>query len=80
MSILDKIKENNPDAIIWDDLNDAIIGFTPDYVAVYDLDKLSECLLKNNHEWSEQDALEWIDYNILSAYVGENTPLHIYTK
>jgi hypothetical protein len=80
MSILDKIRENNPEAIIWDDLNDAIIGFSTNYVAVYDIDKLAECLLKNNPEWEEQDALEWIDYNILGAYVGEYTPLHIYTK
>ena len=80
MSILDKIKENNPDAILWDDLDDAIIAFTPEYVAVYDIDKLAECLLRNNSDWCEQDALEWIDYNILGAYVGEFTPIHIYTK
>jgi hypothetical protein len=80
MTIIEKITENNPDAILWDDLDEAVIGFTTDYVAVYDLDKLSECLLKQNSDWSEQDALEWIDYNILGAYVGEHTPLHIYTK
>jgi hypothetical protein len=80
MSIIEKITENNPDAILWDDLDEAVIGFTTDYVAVYDLDKLSECLLKQNSDWSEQDALEWIDFNILGAYVGEHTPLHIYTK
>jgi hypothetical protein len=80
MTIIEKITENNPDAILWDDLDEAVIGFTTDYVAVYDLDKLSECLLKQNSDWSEQDALEWIDYNISGAYVGEHTPLHIYTK
>jgi hypothetical protein len=80
MTIIEKITENNPDAILWDDLDEAVIGFTTDYVAVYDLDKLSECLLKQNSDWTEQDALEWIDFNILGAYVGEHTPLHIYTK
>ena len=80
MTILEKIKENNPDAIIWDDLDDAIIGCTSEYVAVYDIDKLYECLLKNNPEWYEQDALEWVDFNILGAYVGEFTPIHIFTK
>ena len=80
MTIIEKITENNPDAILWDDLDEAVIGFTTDYVAVYDLDKLSECLLKQNSDWSEQDALEWIDFNILGAYVGEHTPLHIYTR
>jgi hypothetical protein len=80
MTIIEKITENNPDAILWDDLDEAVIGFTTDYVAVYDLDKLSECLLKQNPDWTEQDALEWIDFNIICAYVGEHTPLHIYTK
>jgi hypothetical protein len=80
MTIIEKITENNPDAILWDDLDEAVIGFTTDYVAVYDLDKLSECLLKQNSDWTEQDALEWIDFNILGAYVGEHTPLHIYTR
>jgi|LakMenE18May11ns_1017448.scaffolds.fasta_scaffold9507026_3 hypothetical protein len=80
MTILDKIREHNPEAIIWDDLNDAIIGFTTNYVAVYDIHKLAKCLLKNNPEWEEQDALEYIDYNILDVHDGEFSPLHIYTK
>lgn len=80
MTILEKIRENNPEAIIWDDLDDAIIGYTTDFLAVYDIIKLSECLLKNNPDWTEEDALEWIDYNIVGAYVGQNTPFHIYTK
>ena len=80
MTILEKITENNPEAIIWDDLDDAIIGHTTDFLAVYDIGKLSECLIKNNPDCTEEDALEWIDYNILGAYVGQNTPLHIYTN
>ena len=80
MTILEKITENNPEAIIWDDLDDAIIGHTTDFLAVYDIGKLSQCLLKNNTDWTEEDALEWIDYNIIGAYVGQNTPLHIYTN
>jgi hypothetical protein len=80
MTILDKIKENNPEAIIWDNLDEAIVGYSSDFVAVYDIDKMRDCLLKQHSEWTDEDALEWIDYNILTAYVGEYTPLHIYTK
>jgi hypothetical protein len=80
MSIIEIIKENNPEAIIWDDLDDAIIGYTTNFVVVYDVQKILECLLKNNPDWNEEDALEWVDYNILSCYLGEYTPLHIYTK
>ena len=25
------------------------------------------------------DAIEYLDYNVLNAYVGEKTPLYIYT-
>jgi hypothetical protein len=27
---------------------------------------------------SEEEALEWIDFNILNVYVGEWTPIHIW--
>jgi hypothetical protein len=80
MNILQKIKENNPEAIIWDNLDEAIVGYSSDFVAVYDIDKMRDCLLKQHSEWTDEDALEWIDYNILTAYVGGYTPLHIYTK
>ena len=30
MTIIEKITENNPDAILWDDLDEAVIGFTTD--------------------------------------------------
>jgi hypothetical protein len=29
---------------------------------------------------SEEDAYEWVGYNILGVYVGEFTPIHIYTN
>ena len=80
MSILQLIRENNPEAIIWDNLDESIIGYSSDFVAVYDIDKMIDCLVKQNSEWTDEDALEWIDFNILTAYVGEYTPLHIYTK
>jgi hypothetical protein len=79
MSIIERLTQDNPNAILWDDLNDAVIGVTHDFRAVYDIDKIVECLQADG-EMNEEDAYEWIDYNILSAYVGEFTPIHIYTK
>jgi hypothetical protein len=29
---------------------------------------------------SEEDAMEYIDYNVLGAYVGDMTPIYIYTE
>jgi hypothetical protein len=79
MNILDILKENNPQAILWDDLDNALIGYTEDYVAVYSIQSIIKCLMENNTDWSEEDACEWYGFNISQAYVGENTPIHIHT-
>ena len=79
MNIIERITQDNPNAILWDDLNDAVIGVSDNLCAVYDIDKILECLQKNN-DWNEEDAYEWLGYNILGVYVGEFTPIHIYTK
>ena len=72
-----KIAEVNPDAILWDNLDEAIIGIDVDNVAVYDIYKMELEIMKLQ-DCSFEEAVEWVDYNILSAYVGEWTPKHIY--
>jgi hypothetical protein len=79
MTLIERLTEENPNAILWENLNDAIIGISDDQRAVYDIDKMAVCLQTNN-KWTEDDAYEWLDYNILGVYVGEFTPIHIYTK
>jgi hypothetical protein len=72
-----KIAEVNPDAILWDDLDEAIIGIDVDNIAVYDIHKMELEIMKL-HNCTFEEAVEWVDYNILSAYVGEWTPKHIW--
>jgi hypothetical protein len=72
-----KIAEVNPDAILWDDLDEAIIGIDVDNIAVYDIHKMELEIMKL-HNCPFEEAVEWVDYNILSAYVGEETPKHIW--
>ena len=72
-----KIAEVNPDAILWDDLDEAIIGIDVDNVAVYDIHKM-ELEIMRLHECTFEEAVDWVEYNILTAYVGEWTPKHIY--
>lgn len=69
--------EDNPDAIIWDGFNDAIVGFETQGRAVYDVE-LMKAILMTRDEMNEQDAIEYLEYNVLSAYVGDFTPLHLY--
>jgi hypothetical protein len=66
----------NPEAILWDGLDDAIIGISIDNRTVYGLNKM--ILLFQEQGMSEEEAMEWIDFNIISAYVGEYTPIHIW--
>jgi len=75
-----QIAEINPEAILWDDLDDAVIGITLEGRVVYDIRLLEETVYKNNeHHMDIDEAKEWIAYNILSTYVGEWTPIHIWT-
>jgi len=72
-----KIAEVNPEAILWDDLDEAIIGIDVDNVAVYDIYKM-ETEIMRLHECTFEEAVDWVEYNILTAYVGEWTPKHIW--
>ena len=59
--------------------DDALIGVTEDNRAVYDYDKMV-CWLMETEHFSEEEAIEWIDYNTLRAlpYFGEDGPIVIY--
>jgi len=72
-----KIHEINPDAVLWDRLDDCIIGITQDNVAVYDIHKMELEIMKLQG-CTFEEAVEWVDYNILTAYVGDGTPEHIW--
>jgi len=65
----------NPDAVLWDGLDDAVIGMTDNGNVAYDVTKIHEILMSQGMELDE--AIEFAEYNILCAYVGEFTPVHI---
>lgn len=58
--------------------DDAFIGLTLDNRAVYDYDKMIECLMKED-DMSYEEAIEFIDYNSLRSlsYIGEKAPVVI---
>ena len=76
LSLREKVADMNPEAVLWDGLDDAIIGISIDNRTVYGLNKM--ILLFQEQGMSEEEAMEWIDFNIISAYVGEYTPIHIW--
>ena len=65
-------------AILADGLDSAIIGHTmgSEIVAVYNYEKCIEILMQDN-EWTHEEAAEWMDFNVVSSYVGNRTPIFI---
>lgn len=48
----------------------AIVGMSDDYRVVYDYNKMIEHLI-TYEGWSEQEAIDWIDFNTLRTYTSE---------
>jgi hypothetical protein len=63
----------------WTDMDDAIIGVSSSGIYIYSIPILvRECMKK--YEMSEEEAEEWVDFNIINSYIGENTPIHMWPK
>jgi hypothetical protein len=81
------LSDYNPEAILFDNLDDAVIGIGQQHgmnsVAIYDsilcIKIFKEQFMKDNPEMTEEEAemeaAEWFEYNVESAFVGPNTPI-----
>ena len=92
-AIYEYLKEKSPEAILYDNCDSALIGTARLYreeqwveVAIYSYDELvqhfKEEFLSNEEEAlseddAEEEAMEWVDYNIAGGYLGIYTPLII---
>lgn len=81
----EELSEINEDLIFIGDkpeqYKSAILGLTSDdNHVVYSYNKLVEAMRKENPEWTDTDAVEWIDYNTIRSlgHMGENAPMIIY--
>jgi len=76
--IVEEIARINPDALTADGLDDAIIGYGSqkgsDPVVIYDYETCVEIFMKDN-DWDYTDAVEWMEYNVVSSYLGPGTPI-----
>lgn len=76
----EEISEINPEALLCDGFDEAIIGMAERInlgpVVAYDVDKMLEIMVQRDG-MSYEEAMEYFDYNILGAWVGENTPVFI---
>ena len=60
-----------------DGFDKALVGCTygANVVAVYDINKMVEILMEDGTDY--EDAVEFLDYNVVGTYVGDKTPLYI---
>jgi hypothetical protein len=57
----------------------AVMGISTDGRLVYSVEKMIGILIRNG-DMNEEEATEWLEYNTFNAYVGEMTPIWVYTK
>ena len=67
---------SSDDVMFADGLDDAIIGFEPNlWRVVYSKTKCINTLVEDGMD--EEEAVEYLEYNTFSAYVGEKTPIWV---
>ena len=77
MTKRDLIAELNPDAIVWDDFDDAIIGYDMrEWRVIYDEAKMADILIADGMTY--EDAIDYLGFNVFSTYVGDYTPINIH--
>ena len=77
-SNIHQIIEQYPDEtfIVADGFDEAIIGVDEEHGRiVYDIDQVITILMRD--DMSMDDAYDFYYYNIVGAYVGENTPIFV---
>lgn len=65
--------------LVNESYDDALIGVSEDGRAIYDFGLMIEWLV-TKYDWSETEAIEWIEVNTLRAlpYMGEGAPIIMY--
>ena len=77
---IDEITDINPEAMLADGFDEAILGmcvqFGSEPVAAYDFNKCVEILMERDG-MEREEAIDFINFNVVGAYVGLNTPVFI---
>jgi hypothetical protein len=80
MITIDDIKDINPEALLIDGFDGAIIGMAERInlgpVVAYDIETILQIMIKRDN-MSYEEAYEFFNFNILGAWMGENTPIFI---
>ena len=81
--IIHELDERYPDLELkyWTGLEDSIVGVADrcsmPTVVVHDFDKMKKIFMERDG-MTEEDAEEWISFNITGAWIGDTTPITLY--
>ena len=73
------IASSNELAMFADGHDDALAGWSTDGRAIYFIDTIIGTLMERDG-MSREEAIEFFDFNIAGAYVGEYTPIYMYEE
>jgi len=60
-----------------DGYDDAILGIdSKSYRVIYDADEMVDILMETE-DLTEEEALEYLDYNVFNAWIGDQTPIYM---
>tara|TARA_R110000824_G_scaffold381567_1_gene574390 strand:- start:2848 stop:3117 length:270 start_codon:yes stop_codon:yes gene_type:complete len=81
--ILKKLSETNPEALVADGFDEAVVGVgyqgPKGPIVVYSASACVECLQKRDG-MDFEEALEFFEFNVKGSWVGENTPIFLYDR
>tara|TARA_R110000824_G_scaffold28346_1_gene95375 strand:- start:85 stop:390 length:306 start_codon:yes stop_codon:yes gene_type:complete len=80
---LEELKESivsaNEEAMLVDGHDDALAGYDTKGRAIYFVDAILGTLMQRDG-MTHEEAIEFFDFNIECAYVGEYTPIYMYEE
>jgi hypothetical protein len=72
---------NDDKPLLADGFDSAVLGLSRGHegadVAVYSIDRCIDILVKRDG-MSEEEAIEFMNFNVLDAYMGPMTPIFVY--
>ena len=73
------ISEHNPEAMFADGFDESIMGYSSDGKVIYSADQIIGTLM-NRDGMTQEEAIEYFNFNIDCAFVGEYTPIYMYEE
>ena len=78
--IRELLNETSPETLLADGFDEALIGIVRQFtktLALYDYNQCVEILIRRD-EMTHEEAIEFMEFNVLGAWVGEHTPVFNY--